>query len=219
MSVFSQVIMRAKNEVPSMYQQVDFIQNGTNSSTALQYIDTGISAPDGFTAELECIIPSQRSQLCILWGEDDGNTTGIWNSQGLRSMTRTGYLQLGQSSVKTSIQYTVNTDLIINFSTIKNNGYVSVNGHMVRASGSAEGLTYSDNTLYLFACHSGNNVKDFIIGLVLGYVKIWNVSNKLVRNFVPVLNKNTNKYGLYDKVSRAFFGNLGQGDFRGIVNE
>ncbi|MGN1207950.1 MAG: hypothetical protein ACI4TI_00580, partial [Christensenellales bacterium] len=38
-------------------------------------------------------------------------------------------------------------------------------------------------------------------------------SGVLVRDFIPVFNTTTNKAGLFDKVTKQFFGNVGTGDF------
>lgn len=46
------------------------------------------------------------------------------------------------------------------------------------------------------------------------YFKIWE-GEDLVRNYIPVYNTITQKYGLYDTVTKTFVGNSGTGDFLG----
>lgn len=46
--------------------------------------------------------------------------------------------------------------------------------------------------------------------------KLWQ-DNILVRNFIPVKDTMTNKYGFYDSVSNVFFDNNGSGDFYGAT--
>lgn len=196
----------------------DFIASESSQETALQYIDTGVSAPDGFMANLICASIIQPTQNCILWAEDEQDLqTGLYNSQGLRMLSKSPTLQLGQSSIKTPARISLDRVLNITFSTIKTNGYIDVNGTVTRPKGSAEAFIFTSNNLYLFACNSNGIAKDFMIDFTILRVKIWDINENLIRDFVPVYNKKIQKFGLFDYITQAFFGNLGQGDFIGEI--
>ena len=69
--------------------------------------------------------------------------------------------------------------------------------------------------LFLFAENRGAQGVNEKISMKLYDCKITNDNNSIVGNFIPVYDTVTQKYGMYDKVSQTFKGNLGTGNFTG----
>lgn len=77
----------------------------------------------------------------------------------------------------------------------------------------------SSYNLRIFCAYRSNKNDLFApSGTRLYYCKIWSdeTYTTLARDFVPCLYQG--EYGLWDKVSDAFFGNSGSGDFSGPSN-
>lgn len=65
--------------------------------------------------------------------------------------------------------------------------------------------TPPDTSIYLFSVNKANapEINKSYIG-ILYYLQIYNDAGSLVREYVPVYNKNTSEVGLYDRVNKTF---------------
>lgn len=76
-------------------------------------------------------------------------------------------------------------------------------------------LAYTgDYNLWLFAVNNAGTAHSQYINQKVYNCKIWE-NDVLVRNFIPVKRLSDNKYGMYDTVTKQFFGNSGTGNFTG----
>ena len=75
--------------------------------------------------------------------------------------------------------------------------------------GNASKYDVKSNSIYIF--RSNNQSSTSKVTYLNGTTKIYSLliydNNKLVMNLVPVYNKNTKTYGMYDDISNKFFGN------------
>lgn len=187
--------------VPVGYTHLQYIE-----STGTQYINTGVSAPEGFrfrgkiqftgsggNAVIGAYDPASPYYRNFLYAEV--STSGQWLI-GALEYEYFGTVQL-------------NTDYEIDFSTVSGNIYCNLNGVKQSLSFVPSSRTRSANTLYLGALNIDNadafaKAKIYACQLYVGGV--------LVRDFVPCRNA-SGVVGMYDKVENRFYGNNGSGEF------
>lgn len=80
---------------------------------------------------------------------------------------------------------------------------------------STSGTLPSGRAFLLFARNNQGSTDYFCKGKMYSFILKNANTGKKVREMVPVLDTNTNKFGLYDKVNDIFYGNSGTGDFTG----
>jgi len=183
----------------SPYEFVDYIQAPSGGP----YIDTGIK-PD----------PTIIIQCKFVMKAYDGNTfIGHQKSESdcfrfFRADTLT-YLDYGSGSGHNRIQVEFIKSKTKIYNVELGNRYIkNLDTGKKVISDTDEDFAEKNYTVKLF--DSTN------YGIVY-YLKI-KKHGSWVRDYIPVLNKETNKYGLYDQVSNTFFGNNGTGDFTGGYN-
>jgi hypothetical protein len=88
------------------------------------------------------------------------------------------------------------------------NGNYIVNNTLV-SSGITGSFSTSSNNVFLFNCTDGN-LKS---ANKLFYVKLYDINNTLLRDFIPCYRKSDGVMGLYDKVEGKFYTNAGTGTF------
>ena len=117
--------------IPSNLTQLSYLE-----SSGTQYIDSGLSLPQGFTLDCKCnylAAPTQPAEYSIIWAENAANP---WGCNGVRIyFSSAGSSQntwnLGQISAYTGGSYSLNTDYVLSASTLKTNGFLMVNGMTV----------------------------------------------------------------------------------------
>lgn len=192
--------------IPFEYQEVEYLE-----STGTQYIDVGVSAPDGFVFEADLEITKQVGPIdCIIGAHELSQpyhlnlfAVSVIDNAGLiiSAGTRNVYSHTKEYNRKYSVQA----------STQKGYIYVLLDATPILSDTNLE-LRTSRN-LFLFA---DNNVANG--ASQYSAIRLWNnakiiVNNVLVRDFIPCYRKSNNEAGMYDLVSGEFYTNAGTGEF------
>ena len=192
----------------SSYSYPTYIQ-----SSGTQYINTGFSASGGMTCEYKATFLNDDSTAThgvIVGSHNADESSGGWGRNLAYWSARTQwefgygntYYWLGSGAV--------NTIYTVKFSTLYSNAYLTVNGTTLISGKS--GQTVSTNNVYLLT-HSAILAEGRgSTSARVYYVKIWNSSGTLVRNFVPCINP-SGTVGMWDYVNSKFYSNSGSGTF------
>lgn len=191
--------------VPAGYTQLEYIEsNGT------QYIDTGISAPNGFKAILDWMFTdfSGGNNKVVLGSEESGSP---WYCNWLRKAGASAYCwSLGAySDIGSSTVISVNTRYDIDMSTIKGASYLKIDGDSIITDMNSN--IRSSNALYIFTCNKAGTAGDSSSARLYSCEII--KDDETVRNYIPAKRNSDGVIGLYDLVSNSFFTNAGTGTF------
>lgn len=208
MSSFRQLMMRNKGGGGS-YQVVDYIE-----SSGTQYIDTGFIPNKDTKIEMTINLLSRSNSpypfgAGVAWENKVFAFTVNSNRWGIGSI-----FCFANDSNKRTQNFDVNSKNTITMS--KDGGIIT---GVWNVTTSAFSNYYSFDSagcnLLLFAIQwqTELEVKDFATMKLYG-CKVWD-NGTLVRDYTPVLNLDTNKYGLLDTLNNVFYGNSGTGDFSG----
>lgn len=183
------------------YQWLDYIQN-----TGTEYINTGYPAPEGFISEavLEYVTKSGGYVL------GSHNTSEPWGRNGY-GINSNGYWEVGTGDTcpASSSQVTLNTRYTVKASTIKGNSYLDVNG--TRVISTTDSTSRCPDNIWVFY-NQYSQYYDYPVSQIKLYsLKFWLPNGTLIRDFVPCISP-SGKVGLYDKVTKRFFGNSGKGN-------
>jgi len=197
MSMFYELMMKKKG-IPSRYQEVEYIE-----STGTQWIDTGIvpSATIQFVCDVEFtdILVGRVGTIKSIPGKNYANRHyfGVLSSR---------FIGANGNIYNHSI---TNANTNRHIFSLDNKG-LSIDNVLVY---SHTGEYETNLSFYLFACNDNGSANYY------SKVKIYNSqiydNNRLVRNFIPVYDTLTNKYGIWESVQGKFCGNAGTGDFIG----
>ena len=203
MSMFHELMMRKKG-MPSRYQEVEYIE-----STGTQYIDTGI---------IPANIPNLKIEFCISnfssgrFGTQRNNYYGITNWALCPFITNNNsYIQLGGSGTEVSVSSTPLQ---------KHNYFVDIENQKIIIDNQTEistsfSTTNAIDNFFLFADNFNQTANNFASAKV--YCFRFYSGSTLIRNFIPVYDTLTNKYGMWESVQGKFYGNDGTGDFKGSI--
>ena len=195
------------SRLPSGYTKLAYIQ-----SSGTQYIDTNVSAPEGFRITCDVMLTSVANSLNMLFGAHDTNSPYYRN---FLAATNSGKWEIGAYNAHDFGSVTTNTMYSLDVCTISGAIGCTVNGvaQSVDASISASAVR-SSRTVYLFGLN-------YTGGLFPASMKLYGLQmhldtnkKKLVRDFVPCINP-SGEVGLYDLVEKKFYGNAGTGAFIG----
>ena len=186
--------------VPGGCKRIEYLE-----STGGQYIDTGYSAPNGFKAQIGFFISSFL--YMYIMGSHNLNEPYGRNYLHIPTSNR---IEVGAGDYYLS-SYLVqeNTKYDVEFSTVKNNVFLT--GDNVAGPMGEGDITRSLYTLYLFALNRGDFASSKFYGRIY-YVKIYDENGTMVRDFIPILDKN-NVPCMWDKITGQFFYNAGTGNF------
>ena len=190
-------LMMKKKGMPSRYQEVEYIE-----STGTQYIDTGVY----LTGNSRVKIKGQKlntSRGNRLFGVDKVNEYFRFGSSG-----QDKYLP-GYYNVRGAIDISFTSDI---FELDFNKNIITLNNVEIFNT-TYNNFTCSLSAL-LFSVNS-STITDNFIGRIY-YCKLYD-NNRLVRNFIPVYDTETQKYGMWESVQGKFYGNDGTGDFKGSI--
>ena len=185
--------------LPSGYQRVEYIE-----STGTQYIDTGVYPKSTTKVEFDYALPEYNSGFNG-WGSSGSQEAFMWGYDGTNIMA---FVSNNWSHYNAPTNYKDHNrhKLVLESGSQKIDGYEF-------ATSTIGNTAVAGQNMYLFATHvEWNNTPEYYTSERVYLVKIYD-GNKLVRNFVPCINKTTNKAGLYDTVNGVFYGNNGTGDF------
>ena len=189
------LMMLRKNEsdLPSGYTRLNYLE-----STGTQHIDTEIKPTINTKCELGVEILSDTAFLIGYVYANDNNDYRLFMYTNVLYFDFKNYriLRVGYAS------------LVNNYTQIEfGNYYVKVNDSEIFSGAYVNKFT-SDGNIYLFSPNSlGKNGSKY----KLYYLKIYD-NDKIIRNFIPVLNKDKIPC-LYDSVSKQTFYNKGTGEF------
>lgn len=193
--------------IPFEYQEVEYLE-----STGTQYIDTGVSAPDGFVFEANLEITKQVGQIDCIIGAHELSQPYKLNLFGVSTVYNAGlFISAGTIDVHSHTKE-YNRKYSVQASTQKGYIYVLLDATPILSDTNLE-LRTSRN-LFIFA---DNNVANG--ASQYSAIRLWNnakiiVNNVLVRNFIPCYRKEDEVAGMYDLVSGEFYPNAGTGTFK-----
>lgn len=191
--------------VPAGYTQLEYIE-----SSGTQYIDTGISAPNGFKAILDWMFTdfSGDNNKTVLGSEDSASP---WACNWLQKRGESVYIwRLGAYSVlDSSTAISANTRYSIDMSTIKGASYLKIDGSSIITDTNSN--SRSSNSIYIFATNKAGTAGDPSSARLYSCKII--KDDETVRNYIPAKRNPDGAIGMYDLVSKSFFTNAGTGTF------
>lgn len=183
------------------YQWLDYIQN-----TGVEYINTGYPAPEGFISE--AVVEYVTKSGGYILGSH--NLAEPWGRNGY-GVNGKGYWEIGTGDTyhASSSQVALNTRYTVKVSSVKGNSYMDVNG--TRVISTTDSSSRCPDNIWVFNHqyyqHNGRTVSQ----IRLYALKFWLPNGTLIRDFVPCISP-SGKVGLYDKVTKRFYGNSGKGN-------
>ena len=191
--------------VPAGYTQLEYIE-----SSGAQYIDTGISAPNGFKAILDWMFTdfSGDNNKTVLGSEDSASP---WACNWLQKRgSSVYYWSLGAYSALGSLTViSANTRYRIDMSTIKGASYLKIDGDSIITGTNSN--SRSSNSIYIFATNKAGTAGDPSSARLYSCKII--KDDETVRNYIPAKRNSDGVVGLYDLISKTFFTNAGTGTF------
>jgi len=176
--------------------ELDYIQ-----STGTQYIDTGVSADDLGSIEIQ--ISEVATENSVIWS---ASSTWDYNTMILTYQNNVfRYLYANDFRFGTGTKDNKNT-------IYTNLGKVIFNGEIVLDNSSITNTPVTPANLYLLGepRYSDNGAQSN--KYKLHYCKITNKSGELIRDYIPAKDFEGN-VGLYDRISLSFYFNNGSGSF------
>ena len=190
--------------LPSGYTELEWIE-----STGTQYINTELSAPSGFKAELNCTITSAPNSLNMLLGAHD--QAPPYNRNFL-AVTSAGQWEIGAYNPLDFGSFSVNTPYQIEVCTISGEICLILNGVTQDVDPNlAPSTVRSDLPLYLFALNYADGL--FPARMRLSGCNLYlSDESTAERKYIPCISP-SQEIGLYDLVYGVFYGNSGTGVF------
>ena len=189
--------------LPNGYVRLEYIEG-----TGTQYIDTGLSMPYGFRAELEIEFTQSRNTVQYIIGSHElqepygRNYLGANENLNSWNFGFDGYSHFGTLSPNTTYR--------INVSTVHQKVSCTINDQVYTFDQSLSTIpTRSPNSVYLFNVNSFNTAPSM---LRLYECKIYDENDTLVRDYVPCQSI-SGVSGLFDLVNSTFYSNDGSGSF------
>lgn len=190
--------------LPSGYTRLEYIQ-----SSGTQYIDTEVSAPNGFALDCKVNITEIVANINnpIVAAHNDSSP---WGRNYFAFDPNRVEIGQGDSMLKYATLPT-STDCAIVANNIYPNASYTLNGvEQSRTSGDQYSGELCSNSLYLLYCHGGSSFFTYSRAK-LYYLKL-TVDGELVRDFIPCKNA-SGVIGLWDDVNSTFYQNAGSGTF------
>lgn len=187
--------------LPNGYTQLEYIKsNGT------QYINTGFK-PTSNTKVVINIEPLEVPSILAFFGTRDSSspTSSLAYNAWATNTTHIRSDYFGSS-------------ILSNETNILTKGIIDKNKNILTGYGQTITNTASTGkecsySLFLLACNDMGTAK-YYLKSILYSCKIYD-NGTLIRDFIPVKRISDNEYGLWDKVTKAFYPNSGTGAFTG----
>lgn len=187
--------------VPAEYTQLEYIE-----SSGIQYIDTGISAQDGFKAVIDWEFKTLNEFANIIGAGGENSST--YNFLCIGS-PNDYFWQLGAGNYKnSSVKVMANTRYNIDISTVTGYSYLKIGDVTLITSETTNAR--SGGKLFIFALNNG--VAKYFSSAKMYSCKIIN-NDSVVRDYIPAKRNSDGAVGLYDLISKTFFTNAGTGTF------
>ena len=179
------------------YTPIEYLE-----STGTQYIDAELNFPRGFIAETSFEITDMTSS-CLFGSWDDKNRNFLWlyNNGVLQVAAGDGGLSYTVSNLTSRKNYIISNTI---------HPYLKIFGVKQEETVNTISYFYNNLSFYIFA-RNNKGTAQFFASMKMYNLKLYHDSI-LVRNFIPVLDKNGTPC-MYDKVSGTFFYNAGTGNF------
>ena len=194
--------------LPEGYTQLNYIQ-----STGTQYIDTGASFSNGVRVETKfnLISITTSSKKTSIFGAHNASEPygrdylSVDSSKNFEIGGGAGYRYFKNNTIATNVDYEVEA------SNIPGQETLIVNGELYESTGGqAYATPFTNLPLYLFRVNTTNEAWFENASMKLYYAKFYDDKNVLVRNFTSCKNP-SGEVGLYDYVTKTFYGNVGGG--------
>lgn len=193
------------HNLPSEYQEVEWVANKTNS---LGVLISNFSLPSAFRLEAKTQLQGWNTNATY------GNIAAVFQPGATSYGYELAYKKddstivsfLGAQSIVTPSD--INAELVVGTicdgSTEK--AYVVVNNERVYGSEVAVSRNYTGRELGVF--YGGNSALNQLVGK-LWYLNVYDSSENLIAEIVPCYRKSDTKIGLYDTVSNSFYYKVG----------
>lgn len=188
--------------IPREYAAVNYIA----SANGYQYINTGYTG-NSTTRVIIGASSSLTSSNIPLFGARD--TNGYYNSFSIWQNVGSNGMRFDYTDTTANVVYS-HTWLTTGVNIIEKNGrYNYVNGVLV--NGNTEKTFSCNNPFFLMSINTSGIFMNGFVGSV-SFCKIYE-GNTLVRNFVPVVRRIDKVAGMWDTITKQFYGNSGTGNF------
>ena len=176
------------------YQWLDYIQ-----SSGTQYINTGLAENSVYGVKMVFEVPN----YAVAWQSLVSGTLDTGFTIGTRDVDLTGfYVRLrGAEVINSGALISGRATLVIK------NGTITVNGAQ-KATYTSGKLSEKTGNLYIFA----NNALSRYGNMKLYEIEFYGSDGSVLRSYAPCVSP-SGKVGLYDKVTKRFYGNHGTGNF------
>lgn len=182
----------------SSYQELEYITAGNGPYIQIKYNTTNIT-------KFEFRAKFYANQNFVVFGTGPSNSSGYAGCRLFRSGTAT---YCGHNTSRTQLTAVYPTEFV-NCSVEKTKLVIGSNSYT---------LSYNGSTTSQYISFFKD--RDFPNGkLSLSYMKLYNASG-LAYNLIPCYRKSDNAIGMYDTISKTFYGNSGSGTFEkgSVVN-
>ena len=190
--------------LPSGYQELNYIE-----STGTQYIDTGYSSSEGFTADSVVMFTGNQVVGNYIVGSHYEGAPYGRNGIGLNGINM-WEVGTGDNYTPASFGPSLNVKYNVSGSTLKGNNYIAVDGTIVSSNTDTTSRCHYNLWVFQNQYSISMGISSAVMRLYL--LKIYDNNGNLVRDFVPVIN-NKGEVGLFDFVTKQFYGNEGTGEF------
>ena len=190
--------------LPSGYTALNYIQ-----SSGTQYINTELSAPKGFHAVFDIELLSAASTQAIIGAHD---TAAPYNRSYLAINSNKTW-QIGYYDFYNFGSLALNTKYNIDVSTISGSIFCKING-TAQSLSTPTSAARSSVPIYVFAMNYGTNPLPCSAKLYGMKIYTSGDTSELARDLVPCIS-DTGGVGMYDLVTKKFYGNAGSGSFVG----
>ena len=207
MSMFHELMMKKKG-MPSRYQEVEYIEN-----TGTQYIDTGYVPNPNTEIETKLkVVEWATSSYGGVFGSRTSNHSAdsfILCREGSNNNCR---LEIDTNHYTIITNMNEGVDCLIKITATKFN----CNGIDFNIDMSA--IVPNGKNLYLFGTNENNHLETVYGSChIRQYPFKISENGAIKRNFIPVYDTETQKYGMWESVQGKFYGNAGTGDFKGSI--
>ena len=189
-------------DIKVLYQKVEYIE-----ATGTQYIDTAVSAPEGFKTIAKFNPVASHDNYLI----GSHNLSAPYGRNGFGILRNVWEMGLGDTCPSTTNEVQYGIDYDVEASTIKGNSYLKLNNNVIISSSDTSTRSSSNILIFQMQWHLNINVDGFIGKLY--YLKLYDNLDNLVRYFIPVYRITDNVIGLFDEVNKSFYTNVGTGVF------
>ena len=186
------------------YQRLEYIQ-----STGTQYIDTGFKATPNTIVDISYQFTEVSTLQQRLFGSGTSSDSYLNYQMYINGAGAWAYAFKDGSGnwVSTNVKadtnkHNIRFNIPLGQFTIDNNSYSIASSTRTKST--------QNNILIMYATPSDSGEK---IGKMKLYAFKMYDKNELVRDMIPVKRKSDNAIGLYDKVTKKFYGNAGTGTF------